>query len=151
MLVDSQKDPILYSDAALLGCDEPITGFEPHAVLGTPIEPPYPPHYERAIFGMGCFWGAERRFWEREGVYVTAAGYAGGITPNPTYEEVCRGTTGHAEVAKIEFDPTIISYEKLKCMNVGVDSVRNMWNSRKIRQTEAGNRKYDAFLVIFSP
>ena len=84
-----------------------------HYVLGTPLEPPFPDGLERAVFGMGCFWGAERGFWELDGVYTTAAGYAGGFTPNATYEEVCSGRTGHAEVVLVVFDPQKISYEEL--------------------------------------
>ena len=84
-----------------------------HYVLGTPLEPPFPEDTERAIFGMGCFWGAERGFWEARGVYTTAVGYAGGYTPNPTYEEVCSGRTGHAEVVLAVFRPAEVSYEEL--------------------------------------
>jgi peptide-methionine (S)-S-oxide reductase len=98
---------------ALPGRDRPITVAERHVVLGTPLEPPFPQGFERAIFGMGCFWGAERIFWEAPGVYTTAAGYAGGITPNPTYEEVCSGHTGHAEVVLVAFDPTATSFQEM--------------------------------------
>ena len=84
-----------------------------HAVTGAPLEPPFPPELERAVFGMGCFWGAERQFWQTPGVYTTAVGYAGGVTPNPTYEEVCGGLTGHAEVVLAVFDPRAVSYEAL--------------------------------------
>jgi len=84
-----------------------------HAVLGTPLAPPYPEGLEVATFGMGCFWGAERKFWQTGGVYSTAVGYAGGFTPNPTYEEVCSGRTGHAEVVRVVFDPQRVSYERL--------------------------------------
>jgi peptide-methionine (S)-S-oxide reductase len=84
-----------------------------HAVKDTPLEPPFPDGMELAVFGMGCFWGAERKFWEAEGVYTTAVGYAGGITPNPTYEEVCSGRTGHAEVVLVVFDPRRTSYEAM--------------------------------------
>jgi peptide-methionine (S)-S-oxide reductase len=84
-----------------------------HFVLGNPLEPPFPEGFARAMFGMGCFWGAERKFWELPGVYTTAVGYAGGLTPNPTYEEVCSGRTGHNEVVLVVFDPAAISYETL--------------------------------------
>ncbi len=84
-----------------------------HAVLGNPLEGPYPEGLEVAVFGLGCFWGAERRFWQVPGVWTTAAGYAGGYTPNPTYEEVCTGLTGHAEVVQVVFDPTQVSYRDL--------------------------------------
>ena len=85
----------------------------PHLVLGTKITPPFPEGLERAIFGMGCFWGAERLFWTLPGVYATAVGYAGGITPNPTYHEVCSGRTGQTEVVLVVYAPDVISYEKL--------------------------------------
>jgi peptide-methionine (S)-S-oxide reductase len=84
-----------------------------HFVNGNPLEPPYPAGYQVATFGLGCFWGAERRFWQLPGVHVTAVGYAGGATPNPTYEEVCSGLTGHAEVVRVVFDPDRLSYEEL--------------------------------------
>ena len=84
-----------------------------HAVLGHNLEPPYPAGIEVAHFGMGCFWGAERRFWQQEGVWTTAAGYAAGTTPNPTYEEVCSGLTGHNEVVLVAWDPAVISFEAL--------------------------------------
>ena len=84
-----------------------------HAVLGTPLRGPWPAGLQTAVFGMGCFWGAERLFWELDGVYTTAAGYMGGTTPNPTYEEVCSGRTGHAEAVMVAFDPTKVSYEEL--------------------------------------
>lgn len=89
----------------------PVPEF--HFVTGNPMLPPYPEGFEVAIFGMGCFWGAERHFWRIAGVYVTAVGYAGGYTPNPTYDEVCSGLTGHAEVVKVVFDPSKVSYTKL--------------------------------------
>src|SRR5919206_4808700 len=92
-------------DEALPGRDTPILTPGNHAVLGTPIGPPFPADTERAILGMGCFWGAERLFWQLPGVYTTAVGYSGGFTPNPTYEEVCSGRTGHAEVVLVVFDP----------------------------------------------
>jgi peptide-methionine (S)-S-oxide reductase len=84
-----------------------------HYVNDHPLRPPFPAGMERALFGLGCFWGAERKFWTQAGVYSTAVGYAGGFTPNPTYEEVCGGLTGHAEVVLVVFAPTVIAYEKL--------------------------------------
>jgi peptide-methionine (S)-S-oxide reductase len=84
-----------------------------HFVLGTPLEPPFAEGVETAVFGMGCFWGAERGFWQAPGVYTTAAGYAGGLTPNPTYEEVCGGRTGHNEVVLVAYRPEEISYDEL--------------------------------------
>ncbi len=84
-----------------------------HLVKGTPIKPPFPDGMETAIFGLGCFWGAERKFWDAPGVYTTAVGYAGGFTPNPTYEEVCSGRTGHTEAVLVVFDPAVTSYDAL--------------------------------------
>jgi peptide-methionine (S)-S-oxide reductase len=84
-----------------------------HLVLGTPLQPPFPPGHARAMFGLGCFWGAERKFWQQEGVFTTAVGYAAGITPNPTYEEVCSGMTGHNEVVLVVYDPARIGYDAL--------------------------------------
>jgi peptide-methionine (S)-S-oxide reductase len=99
---------------ALPGRADPIPTARRHFVNGHPLQPPYPAGLAQAIFGLGCFWGAERKFWELgDGVYVTAAGYAGGHTKNPTYEEVCSGRTGHTEVVLVVFDPAKISYEKL--------------------------------------
>jgi peptide-methionine (S)-S-oxide reductase len=95
------------------GREERMPVPERHFVLGTPLEPPFPEGTERALFGMGCFWGAERGFWEAPGVYTTAVGYAGGFTPNPTYEEVCTGRTGHNEVVLVVFHPERVGYEEL--------------------------------------
>jgi len=84
-----------------------------HFVNGNPLKPPFPAGMETAVFGLGCFWGAERRFWQTPGVFSTAAGYAGGSTPNPTYEEVCSGLTGHTEVVLVVFDPSVVDYPSL--------------------------------------
>ena len=98
---------------ALPGRAERMAVPAKHFVSGAHLEPPFPAEMELAMFGMGCFWGAERKFWEMPGVYSTAVGYAGGFTPNPTYEEVCSGRTGHAEVVQVVFDPEKVSYEDL--------------------------------------
>jgi peptide-methionine (S)-S-oxide reductase len=101
------------SREALPGRKEPIVVTERHRVNGAPLVPPYPEGTELALFGMGCFWGAERKFWETPGVVTTAVGYAGGYTPNPTYEEVCSGLTGHTEVVRVVFDPAAVDYQAL--------------------------------------
>lgn len=98
---------------ALPGRDDEMPVPEAHFVSGTPLSGPWPDGFETAVFGLGCFWGAERRFWETGGVYSTAAGYAGGFTPNPTYEEVCSGQTGHTEAVLVVYDPDAVSYEEL--------------------------------------
>ena len=100
-------------EQALPGRDAAMPVPAAHCVNGNPLKGPFAPDLEQAVFGLGCFWGAERRFWETDGVFSTAAGYAGGITPNPTYEEVCSGLTGHTEVVLVIFDPGIVGYESL--------------------------------------
>lgn len=100
-------------EEALPGRKETMRVPAHHHVNSNPLKPPYPDGLEVAMFGMGCFWGAERKFWQQEGVFTTAVGYAAGITPNPTYEEVCTGQTGHNEVVRVVFDPKVISYEAL--------------------------------------
>ena len=100
-------------ETALPGRSETMPVPARHAVSGNPIAPPFPDHLETAVFGMGCFWGAERLFWRLPGVYSTAVGYAGGLTPNPTYGEVCTGATGHTEVVLVVYDPGAITYEQL--------------------------------------
>jgi len=99
--------------AALKGREATMPVGDRHAVNGTPLQPPFPAGLEEAVFGLGCFWGAERKFYQTPGVYTTAVGYAGGYTKNPTYEEVCSGRTGHAEVVQVVFDPKKISYDQL--------------------------------------
>jgi len=110
-----RKSPPLPSAAeALPGRVTPLPTAKRHFVNGHALQPPYPDGMERAVFGLGCFWGAERKFWELgDGIHVTAVGYAGGHTPNPTYEETCSGRTGHTEAVLVVFDPTRISYEQL--------------------------------------
>ena len=98
---------------ALPGRDAPVRTAANHFVSGRPLKGPYPEGLETAMLGLGCFWGAERLFWKTEGVWVTAVGYAGGLTPNPTYQETCTGLTGHAEVVLVAFDPQIVSYADL--------------------------------------
>ena len=127
MLFSSRKTQMIDAESALPGRDAPMPIPGRHDVLGTPIGPPFPEGFERAVFGMGCFWGAERIFWQAEGVYPTAAGYAGGFTPNPTYEEVCSAGTGHTEAVLVVFDPAVTSYEAmLKLFWEGHDPTQGM-------------------------
>ena len=107
-------------DQALPGHDTPMPATNRHHVNGHPIQPSFPEGMRQAMFGMGCFWGTERRFWQLDGVYSTAAGYAGGYTPNPTYEEVCSGMTGHNEVVLVIWDPQRLTY---------LDLLRTFWES----------------------
>lgn len=100
-------------EEALPGRSIPMPVPEKHVVTGQVLQPPFPAGLETAMFGLGCFWGAERKFWQTPGVYTTAVGYAGGYTPNPTYEEVCTGRTGHNEVVLVVYDPSLITYEQL--------------------------------------
>ena len=113
MLFSSVSATLPTSEQALPGRTEAMPVPPAHAVSGRPLTPPWPEGFAEAVFGLGCFWGAERRFWQTSGVYVTAVGYAGGVTPNPTYEEVCSGLTGHAEVVRVVFDPQVLSYADL--------------------------------------
>jgi len=113
MLFSSRKSQMIEPERALPGRDAPMPVPARHEVLGTPIAPPFPEGLEQIVVGMGCFWGAERVFWQAEGVYTTAVGYAGGYTPNPTYEEVCSAGTGHAEVVLAVFDPNVTSYDTM--------------------------------------
>lgn len=109
----SGKDSLPTPGAALPGRSEAIMTPGAHVVSGRPLSGPYPPGFELALFAMGCFWGAERLFWQRGGVFITAVGYAGGLTPNPTYREVCSGGTGHTEAVLVVYDPAEVAFEDL--------------------------------------
>lgn len=113
MWMNERKLHMPTPEEALPGRAEAMPVASSHFVNGHPLQPPFPQQMQLAMFGMGCFWGAERRFWEREGVYSTAVGYSAGYTPNPTYEEVCSGGTGHNEVVRVVFDPNVVGYEEL--------------------------------------
>ncbi|MEX2645952.1 MAG: peptide-methionine (S)-S-oxide reductase MsrA [Gaiellaceae bacterium] len=113
MFLFTKPTRMVTAEEALPGRAERMPVPERHEVLGTPLEPPFPAGLEQAVFGLGCFWGAERVFWQAPGVYTTAVGYAGGFTPNATYQEVCSGQTGHAEVVLVVYDPEQTSYEEL--------------------------------------
>jgi peptide-methionine (S)-S-oxide reductase len=116
-----------------------------HAVNGTPLEAPFPTGLEQAVFGMGCFWGAERKFWQLPGVYTTAVGYAGGYTKNPTYEEVCSGRTGHAEVVLVVFDPKKVTYDEI---------LRRFWENHDptqgMRQGNDVGTQYRSAIYVYS-
>lgn len=113
MIFSSKKLTLPDPQEALPGRNIPMPVTNKHFITGNPIRPPFPESMEQALFGMGCFWGAERKFWQCPGVFSTAVGYSGGYTPNPTYEEVCTGLTGHNEVVKIIYDPAKVSYRDL--------------------------------------
>jgi peptide-methionine (S)-S-oxide reductase len=112
-LFSRHKQEMPTPEQALPGRSEPIVRPGRHTVLGTPLAPPYPEGSQVADFALGCFWGAERKFWQTPGVITTAVGYEGGFTPNPTYEEVCSGRTGHSEAVRVVFDSSRVSYEQL--------------------------------------
>src|SRR5919199_3523690 len=113
MFLLGSKTRMVAPEDALPGRPDAIPTSDTHFVLGTPLKPPFPEGLETLVVGMGCFWGAERVFWQAPGVYTTAVGYAGGVTPNPTYEEVCSGRTNHTEAVLVVFDPKQTSYEEL--------------------------------------
>ena len=113
MFLFGSKTRMVAPEDALPGRSDPIPVPDRHFVLGTPLKPPFPEGLQTAVVGMGCFWGAERVFWQADGVYSTAVGYAGGYTPNPTYEETCSGKTGHTEAVLVVFDPEQITYEEI--------------------------------------
>ncbi|PZQ47009.1 MAG: peptide-methionine (S)-S-oxide reductase [Rhodovulum sulfidophilum] len=130
----------------LPGRPDPIPTAETHFVNGNPIQGPVPEGFARAIFGMGCFWGVERMFWRQPGVWSTAVGYAGGGTPNPTYQEVCTGRTGHNEVVLVTYDPAVTSYEALlKVFWEGHDPTQGM------RQGNDHGTQYRSGIYTFSP
>lgn len=130
---------------ALPGRAESMPVPSRHYVNGNPLKPPYPAGLETAMFGMGCFWGAERKFWQQNGVFTTAVGYAAGLTPNPTYEEVCSGMTGHNEVVYVVFDPKVISYEAL---------LKVFWESHNptqgMRQGNDAGTQYRSGIYVYS-
>jgi peptide-methionine (S)-S-oxide reductase len=127
MLFSRKPAAVVDADSSLPGREQPISVPARHAVLDTPLQGPFPDGVETAIFGMGCFWGAERAFWEAPGVYTTAVGYAGGSTPNPTYEEVCSGRTGHTEAVLVAFELASASFEDmLKLFWEGHDPTQGM-------------------------
>ena len=132
-------------DEALPGRDEALPVPERHFVLGTPLEPPFPEGMELALFGLGCFWGAEKAFWQADGVYSTSVGYAAGLTPNPTYREVCSGATGHNEVVRVVYDPAQISYrDLLKLFWEGHDPTQGMRQGNDLgTQYRSGIYVYD--------
>lgn len=112
-MMSGKKSRLPSAEEALPGRAQTMRVAARHTVTGNPMQPPFPGGLQTAIFGLGCFWGAERKFWQIPGVWTTAAGYAGGYTPNPTYEEVCSGRTGHTEAVLVVFDPTKVTYERL--------------------------------------
>ncbi|WPN47636.1 MULTISPECIES: peptide-methionine (S)-S-oxide reductase MsrA [unclassified Pseudomonas] len=155
------KNVLPTKEQALPGRESPIKVPEEHFVNKNPLLGPFPGNVEFAIFGLGCFWGAERRFWQREGVYSSAVGYAGGYTPNPTYEEVCSGLTGHSEVVLVVYEPEKVSYEELlkmfwelhnptQGMRQGNDigtQYRSVIYATKPEQLEAALKSKEAFQV----
>jgi peptide-methionine (S)-S-oxide reductase len=137
------KPTMVEPDTALPGREREIQVPPRHAVLGTPLKGPFPPGVQTAIVGMGCFWGAERIFWEAHGVYTTAVGYAGGLTPNPTYQEVCSGRTGQAEVVLVAFDSAVTSYEEiLRLFWEGHDPTQGM------RQGNDVGTQYRSLIIV---
>ncbi len=141
-----KKQTLPKPEEALPGRSVPMTVPATHYVNGNPLKPPFPEGMETAMFGMGCFWGAERKFWQLDGVYTTAVGYAAGLTPNPTYQEVCSGSTGHNEVVFVVFDPKVISYSQL---------LKNFWENHNptqgMRQGNDSGTQYRSGIYVYSP
>ena len=145
-LFDIRKKHLMPSaESALPGREEAMAVPATHFVNGNPMKPPFPEGMAQAVFGMGCFWGVERMFWQQEGVYTTAAGYAAGITPNPTYQEVCSGQTGHNEVVLVVYDPAVISFDALlKVFWEGHDPTQGMRQGNDLgTQYRSGIYTYD--------
>ncbi len=146
MVFARHKSRIPTADEALPGRDDPVPVSERHLVKGTPLRPPFPDGMESVIFGLGCFWGAERKYWTAPGVYTTAVGYAGGHTPNPTYEETCSGRTGHTEAVLVVFDPMVTSFDAL---------LRIFWESHDptqgMRQGNDVGTQYRSAIYASSP
>ena len=146
MLFFGEKTKMIDPGRALPGRDTGMPVQERHDVLGTPLEPPFPDGFEHAVFGLGCFWGAERIFWQADGVHTTAVGYAGGYTPNPTYEEVCSGSTGHTEAVLVVWDPAKTSFEQmLKLFWEGHDPTQGM------RQGNDVGTQYRSAIYVSTP
>ncbi len=141
----NKKHTLPTPEQALPGRAEPMSVPSEHYVNGNPLQPPFLEGMEMAMFGMGCFWGAERKFWQQEGVFTTAVGYAAGITPNPLYQEVCSGLTGHNEVVRVVFDPKVITYEEL---------LRVFWESHNptqgMRQGNDSGTQYRSGVYVYS-
>jgi peptide-methionine (S)-S-oxide reductase len=141
-----KKVTIPTPEQALPGREQPMRVPAHHYVNGNSLQPPFPEGLETAVFGLGCFWGAERKFWQLEGVHTTAVGYAAGFTPNPTYQEVCTGLTGHNEVVLVVFDPKVISYSQL---------LKVFWESHNptqgMRQGNDTGTQYRSGIYVYSP
>jgi peptide-methionine (S)-S-oxide reductase len=146
MFLRRKKLDLPATNEALPGRNEPMQVPDKHFVNGHALKPPYPAGMQTAMFGLGCFWGAERKFWQAPGIYTTAVGYAAGLTPNPTYEEVCSGLTGHNEVVFVVFDPAKTSYEAL---------LKVFWESHDptqgMRQGNDVGTQYRSGIYIYSP
>ena len=145
-LFSKHKVEMIDERLALKGRDEAMPVPAQHFVLGTPLTEPFPEGFEKIVVGMGCFWGAEKKFWQADGVYTTAVGYAGGYTPNPTYEEVCSARTGHTEVVLAVFDPAVTSYENM---------LKLFWENHNptegMRQGNDVGTQYRSAIYTYSP